>query len=489
MRVYPKSFFVLLLGGLALVTAPLLAGITMSAAYTDRLADQAQSALYRAFQATQASRQLATLLQNLERSARQFVILGDNAVREAYLGLHERFDVTAQRLAGLPFDAEQRASLEQLLRIEQSVFAAMSAPEVKAAAIEPLVGGFRDAGELAERIIARSDALIERESKAMVRIAEEARQALLWQLATALVLAIVVVYGVTLLLLRPVRQLDSAIRQLGAGQLGASVRVSGPADLERLGERLEWLRREWLSIEAQKNRFLRQVAHALKTPLSAVRESTDLLAEGAHGTLSATQRELLDILRRNSLELQRLIEDLLLLGEADFRRLSLNVETVALEPLIDAARQAHALSAGAKRLHVAIESTVPRLRADPDKLRVILDNLLSNAIKHSPEGGTITVSAQSVGATVVICVQDQGPGIAAEDRERVFDPFYQGRTSGTGAVKGSGVGLSIVREYATAHGGTVDVAARSGCGACVCVTLPDRPEMTDAKHDPHAARR
>jgi two-component system sensor histidine kinase GlrK len=277
-----------------------------------------------------------------------------------------------------------------------------------------------------------------------------------------------------MMLARPVRQLDQAIGMIGAGKLSDPVQVRGPRDLELLGRRLEWLRLELLHLEEQKNRFLRQVAHALKTPLAAVRESTELLVErGAHQR-NATDQELMQILRRNGLELQRRTEELLLLGEADFRRLTLNLARVALGPLLRQVREDQRLAAQAKRLRIEIaaDADAKEIRADPDKVRVIVDNLLSNAIKHAPAGSTIELFTRRERDAVTLGVRDQGRGIPPQDRERVFDPFYQGPASGSGSVKSSGVGLAIVREYAAAHGGRAWVADDERGGAQVCVLLP-----------------
>lgn len=471
---YPRSFLGLLILGFALVVTPLVAGLATSALYTDRLAVRAQAVLAQATLTTQSTRRIATLLRDLERSARQAAILGDKTVPEAYLALRQQLLAAAQRLNAVPFDPAQRARIARIVAIEAGVHAALSDPDAGAEAIEHASTQFAEAQRLADEIIAQADRLIEREGRSMSDIAEQARRVVFWQLAAAVPLAIVVVSGVALALARPVRKLDLAIGAIGAGRLADPVTVSGPRDIQRLGRRLEWLRTELLGIEQQKNRFMRHIAHELKTPLAAVRESTDLLVERFSGTLSPTQRELADILRRNALELQRLIEDLLQLGEAQFRRLRLEHEPVDLPAVVQQVIADHDLAARGKGLEFSLQlgADARRFVADRDKVRVILDNLVSNAIKHSPARGTIEVMARRDAGDIVLGVHDQGPGIAREDREKVFDPFYLGRSPGTGVLKGSGVGLSIVREYAAAHGGDAQVADDERGGAQICVRLP-----------------
>jgi two-component system sensor histidine kinase GlrK len=125
----------------------------------------------------------------------------------------------------------------------------------------------------------------------------------------------------------------------------------------------------------------------------------------------------------------------------------------------------------AKHLNFDVNVQDLTLNADSEKLRVMLDNLVSNAIKFSPSGGTITVSARRVGDDVELEVVDEGPGIAAEERNLVFEPFYRGRNAADALVKGTGIGLSVVREYVQMHGGTAEVVDESP-GAHIRVRLP-----------------
>ena len=114
-----------------------------------------------------------------------------------------------------------------------------------------------------------------------------------------------------MLIARPIRQLDQAIRQMGTADFTHAIEVNGPQDLRYLGQRLEWLRARLHELEEQQNRFLRHVSHELKTPLTAVREGAELLRDGVGGKLSPEQREIVRIVRENTLSLQKLIEDLL----------------------------------------------------------------------------------------------------------------------------------------------------------------------------------
>jgi two-component system sensor histidine kinase GlrK len=131
----------------------------------------------------------------------------------------------------------------------------------------------------------------------------------------------------------------------------------------------------------------------------------------------------------------------------------------------------------AKDIKLKVSCPAIALEADENKLEIILDNLLSNAVKFSPPFGEILVAARVRGREVVVDVVDQGPGIAATDRERIFDPFYQGKARPRETVKGTGLGLAIVREYVAAHGGKVQIVDGTTSGAHFQLRLPLAPAV------------
>jgi two-component system sensor histidine kinase GlrK len=112
------------------------------------------------------------------------------------------------------------------------------------------------------------------------------------------------------------------------------------------------------------------------------------------------------------------------------------------------------------------------LQADEEKLRAVVANLVSNAIKYSPDGGMISLALRQQGDEAVLDIGDAGPGVPIEDRERIFDWFYQGEDAPRGRLRGSGLGLAIAREFVLAHGGRIEVLASSGPGAHFRVTIP-----------------
>jgi two-component system sensor histidine kinase GlrK len=250
--------------------------------------------------------------------------------------------------------------------------------------------------------------------------------------------------------------------------------VSGPADLRSLGERLDWLRLRLTELEAQKNRFLRHLSHDLKTPLAALREGTELLNDQVAGPLAPPQRQVVAILRDNSVKLQRLIEDLLDYQRALHAASGLQVSTVAIDSLVRQSLRSHQLAAQGKALRIGIEVSAFSVWGDAAKLRSVIDNLLGNAVKFTPAGGEIRVLAREEGGLATIDVLDSGSGVPPEEREAIFEAFFRGRAGAYGRAEGTGLGLAIAREFTEAHGGRIEVVSGAR-GGHFRVTLPMRP--------------
>jgi two-component system sensor histidine kinase GlrK len=470
---YPRSFPRLLSVGFTLIALPLIFALIGSAVTVDQIANRSQQAVYRAVLATQTGRRLAELLIAMERSARQMVILDDRRLLETYDSNRKNLMATAREFSALPFDSEQMVALGDIMSGEQAIYTTLADPSASEPQLQKAVGGFCELTDHARTITARSNELIDREVEVMLTTAAQAQRIIFWQLLALIPVVVFLVIGFTIVITRPIRQIDHAIRRMGGGELGTPVNVSGPEDLQYLGERLDWMRRRLLDLEQQKNRFLRHVSHELKTPLTAVREGAELLSEEVVGKLLPRQREIAEILRHNSIELQKLIEDLLSYSASQFHKVTLELNPVQIRRVIDRVADDLSLAVRAKDLRVEITTDNVTLTADFEKLRIILDNLMSNAIKFSPPGGTISVVARVNGAYLELDVADQGPGIPHADRAHIFDPFYQGKQAVEALVKGTGIGLSVVREYTQAHGGSVEVVDRGERpGALLRVRLP-----------------
>jgi two-component system sensor histidine kinase GlrK len=293
-----------------------------------------------------------------------------------------------------------------------------------------------------------------------------------WQLLALIPFAILLAFMFSLRIARPIQQIDEAIRNMGQGKLSKAIHVDGPQDLVYFGERLDWMRRRLLKLEEQKTRFLQHVSHELKTPLTAMREGADLLAEGVAGELSEEQQRIANILYSNSIQLQRRIEDLLSYSALQTERAALIRHKANLRNILEAVLQDQNLAVMSKGLRIEVSCPELVMDCDEQKIKTIVDNLLSNAVKFSPQRGRISIWANKIEESIVLNVLDAGAGIDEADRDKVFEPFFQGRQMHNSPTRGTGLGLSIAREYALAHGGNIELVPQPESGAHFRLTIP-----------------
>ena len=482
---YPRSFLALLLGGFTLVILPLVGALAYSAFNTERLAGKSRTAVFNASQAARASRSLVDRIAAIERVAQQMALLKDPELANDYARVHRGFKQLADEIAQLPLDQAQADALNVAVQHEQALYEMLTsgtrldAQEI-GARIDTLIDSARD-------VLAINNRVVDREVERLRVSAEMVQRNIILLLIFSTAVALAIALALTRYIARPISEIDAAIRQLGGADFSRPISVRGPEDLRYLGRRLDWLRRRLDEFETQKNRFLRHVSHELKTPLTALREGAELLNDQVAGPLAPPQRQVVGIMRDNSVKLQRLIEELLDYQRALHAAASLEVKPVQLEALVHESVKPHELAAQAKGLRLVVDAQSAMVEADPEKLRSIIDNLVSNAVKFTPAGGVVTVSAKAVAGEAIIEVHDTGPGVPAEERESIFNLFFRGRRTESTAsgsavrVKGSGLGLAIARELVEAHGGRIAVVGE-GVGGHFRVTLPRRSAraMADA---------
>jgi two-component system sensor histidine kinase GlrK len=157
-----------------------------------------------------------------------------------------------------------------------------------------------------------------------------------------------------------------------------------------------------------------------------------------------------------------------------------------LRPLIKSVLENQQLTRVAQRVRLDVQVQDLTPLADRGKVRLILDNLLSNAVKFTPRGGTICIHARAEREQLVLDVMDSGPGIPPEERNRIFEAFYQGKTPQGGHVKGTGIGLSVMTEFVNAHGGSIEILEAKTGGAHFRVRLPMR-QAAKPREKAHAA--
>lgn len=450
---------------------PLFYAFFNAAIHLDRLAEQSRNTVTQSVQATRASRVLVEQLKLMERSTRQYFVLHDAQLIENIKHAHDETLKSANALQALSITSTQRKSLADVIASENELYIAIVTNSPDKEFTQATISRFIDIADRLDGISKEINQQIDLESAKLAITAESTQRLLVSQTITLLPIALIVAAAITFLLAQPIRRMDEAIKRLGEGDYKEPIMIDGPGDLRTLGERLDWLRTQLDGVEQQKQRFLRHVSHELKTPLTSIREGSELLCEEIAGKLTPQQKEIADILRESSLRLQKMIENLLNYNAIQYQKPQLKPSEVHFGKLIEDVLSSYSLTLANKRVQLARQLSDFHLFADNEKLHTILDNLVSNAIKYTPADSSIMLKSYIDGDSAVFEIHDGGPGVMAADRARLFDPFYRGDGIYESLVSGSGLGLSIAKEYVDAHGGEIKLLP-SDHGAHFMVILP-----------------
>lgn len=228
-----------------------------------------------------------------------------------------------------------------------------------------------------------------------------------------------------------------------------------------------------LRLNDQKNTFLGIAAHDLRSPLSVIQTAVSLLDDPALDISSDERAMIMREIGAQAGYMLRLLDDVLDVTQIEAGKLELHVGPVAVDAFLAEAVRRHAPIAARKSIAIALDAAPPgAAQADPLRLRQVIDNLISNAIKFSPVDSTVRVAGQVSAGTWRISVSDQGPGIGAHDRSRLFQDFARLAAQPTGGERSTGLGLAITRRVVEAHGGQIDVTSEPGQGATFWFTLP-----------------
>ena len=220
--------------------------------------------------------------------------------------------------------------------------------------------------------------------------------------------------------------------------------------------------------------FLSTVSHELRTAVAAIEGFGSLLVEHWQTLSDEQRREFIDRIARNASSLKRLVDDLLDFARLERHALSVSPRLVSLSELVQ--QTVEQLASLLEQHHLTLDIK-PEVRAftDPDAVERILGNFLSNAAKYSPPGTTITITVEPSGSRALLAVSDEGPGIPAEERTRVFTRFYRSETEATHRTRGAGIGLAVVKEFADRLNASVAVESAEGGGARFVALFPTEP--------------
>lgn len=462
----PRSLLQLVLLAFLVVMLPLGVLMYQAGQALSELSRLADVSARQAVEESRRSRTLSNLAVEMERSARQYAVLEQESLLELYAERHAEFNaLLAEQRRFLPNDPDVLALEEQLLLLSQL-------PEMEPEALDVWLALFVPFAEHTEAMRQATNRQIDATIE-MISARAEAVQSRLWLQTTALVSAsLLLMLLFSWLIIRPVRQLERRILSIGSGEeTNDRDTIQGPAELVQLGDRLDWLSTRLSDLEAQKQQFLRHMSHELKTPLASVREGSALLADGVAGELTPRQREILTLIDASGRDLQRLIEQLL-----DYNLLQHNqraiLEHVDLATLVKTTLAKHRLALEHKGMRITAFDGPLDWVVDRTAVGRILDNLVSNAIAYGEDGGNLLIRAHAGRDHLFLDVANSGEPISENDRQRLFEPFYQGRSKRKGPLKGSGIGLSVASDCARIHNGGLALVEDQQFDVCFRLTLP-----------------
>ncbi len=457
--------------GFLIVVSPLMVALITTELQVDKLAANMKKTVHDSAQAVEASRLITAQALNMGRTAEQYGVLRDPTLLERYQSQRIQLNEAVGRLSELPLEQSLKSRINKLATREQALHHQLQQWGKQGGKDAQKLDNELKLIELVRPIPQEVTRMVATDSQTMTKQTERIQQILLWQVLALIPLALLLAAVFSVLITRPLKNLGKAIRRLGAGEFSSPVAVSGPQDVRELGEQLDWMRRRLAELDQQKLNFLQHMSHELKTPLTAIREGSELLRDGVVGTLSEDQSEVVSILRDNTLLLQSQVEGLLDFNLALAQDKPAQLKLLDLSTLISEVIAKHQLAMRTRHIQIKTDIAAVKIEGEPEQLRSIFDNLLSNAIKYSPDNGEIKIHLNQENQQACVDVIDQGDSIDLKDRQQIFEPFFQGPQSPKGPVKGTGLGLAIAQRYVQLHNGCLE-ALETLQGAHFRVCLP-----------------
>jgi signal transduction histidine kinase len=334
------------------------------------------------------------------------------------------------------------------------------------------------AADLADGTRAEVDDLIERNASSFA----SSRALFIGVAAGAIVLALLLGLVLSWSLIGPIRNIDGRLASIASGDFSGRVEVDNRDELGALGANVnrmnDELRRVYSELEAasqHKSEFLANMSHELRTPLNAIIGFSQVLRDEMVGSVNEKQAEYLDDIISSGNHLLSLINDVLDLSKVEAGQVELQMHPFSLREALERGVvmvRERATEEGV-RVAFAADPEVDVVDGDERRIKQVIFNLLSNAVKFTPAGGEVDVSATRVNGEVRVSIADTGPGIALEDRERIFEEFQQSET-GIGHREGTGLGLALSKRFVELHGGRIWLESEPGSGSTFTFALPSR---------------
>lgn len=285
-----------------------------------------------------------------------------------------------------------------------------------------------------------------------------------------LIVSIVVVYIFSGKLTKPIVSLNSSVKEIRDGNYLSRVEPLGDDELAQLGLSFNQMAESLSDAERWRKQIIADSAHELRTPVSLIQGNLEMILDGVYKADDLKIKSIYD----ETLVLSRLITELQELSSAESGQMILELELIEPRAFIETVLDIFRVKEKQNRNKIInyIKPDLPKIKADPRKLKQVLSNVLANALRHTPEGGEIGIRATTEGDSVVFKITDSGNGIKEDDLDRIFDRFYRIDNSRNRKHGGSGLGLAISREIIKLHGGNIYAESEVGKGTSITIILP-----------------
>ncbi|MBA6389621.1 HAMP domain-containing histidine kinase [Colwellia sp. BRX10-3] len=464
--------------GFGLVALPLVIALIFGASQVNTLANKSASAITGITKVLDQQQLLKSSQIKMERSAAQYLVLRDPVLATSYIEQSRQILNLAQRLIATSEDSKLQQLVTQYAQtVTALIEITMPEAEKKSATdstiIKPIQIKFTALNAIYELITQRSNELHTSHITSIKQAAQAVRDIMIQSLVI-IPISILIAGLFIFLITSPLKVLTKNIFRLQQGHFDHEIKVAGSPEIQEIAQALESMRTRLQALELQKSSFIRHISHELKTPLAAIREGTELLYDNSVGELNAEQQEISHIIKDSVFRLQKHIEDLL-----DFNIVLDSTSLQDSEPMQvnDVIYQVIAdrkLDVKRKKLNFNHDLNDISLLSNRKQVAVIIDNILSNAIKYSPDEGIIDISSTLVDEHLNLIISDQGIGIAQANQSKIFDAFYQGPPPEHSLIKGSGLGLTIVKELLLRLNGDIEILNKQSDqqGTSIKITLP-----------------
>lgn len=459
-----------------IISLPLIFAIIYVLIAMNNYSKETHKTVFQTVIITENSRLMLEHLISMERSIRQYQVLKEVSFLETYLTHHQALVQLMGRLNLTKTNIILTQKIQSLKQQENNLFQAINqrAFVENHALTKQELNQFAKMNLSTRQLIKLGSQQQIKDMQYLTEYEQNIQKQMFYIMLSSGILAILLSIFFVRFITLPIKRLGLAMRHLIKEDFETNIPYEGPKEVQELGKNLEDLRQELNSLENGKQQFIRNISHELKTPLTTLKEGTNLLAEELLGPLNTDQKEVTELMQMGNFNIINLVENLLEYQKAMSLHSHLEIHHFDITKLLNNLKLTYQLLLQKKSITLMTHTPKLPIQADQDKLYSIISNLLSNAIKFSPKNSNIEITVTVEHNNLIILVEDQGKGISEEIQETIFKAFVQINNPQQLTMKGTGLGLTIVGYYVAQHGGSIKLLKPSNLynGARFAVTIP-----------------